>query len=65
MLELDGMNMTALRKYASEYCIDKNWESIFAEAVHLYVAENNSKQMYFSIFLLGEISPYNMEILDF
>lgn len=65
MLELDGMNMTALRKYASEYCKDKNWEGIFAEAVHLYVAENNSKQMYFSIFLFGEISSHNKEALDY
>ncbi|WP_020063282.1 HEAT repeat domain-containing protein [Bacillus sp. 123MFChir2] len=65
MLELDDMNMPTLRKYASEFCKDKNWEDIFTEAMHLYTTENNSKQMYFSIFLLGEISSYKMEALDF
>ncbi len=59
------MNIAALRKYASEFCKDKNWRDIFTEAVQLYTTANNSKQMYFSIFLLGEISPYKMEALDF
>ncbi|ENQ3079291.1 DNA alkylation repair protein [Bacillus cereus] len=65
MLELDSMNITALRKYASEFCRDKNREEIFKEAVHLYKTKNNSKRIYFSVFLLGEISPYNKEALDF
>ena len=43
------MNITALRKYAGEFSEDKNREYILTVAIQL----------------VGEISPYNMEALDF
>ncbi|PEU18155.1 phosphomethylpyrimidine kinase [Bacillus sp. AFS075034] len=59
------MNITTLRKYAGEFCEGKDREYILTEAVRLYTTGINSKQTYFSIFLLGEISAYNKEALDF
>ncbi|MDC2865877.1 DNA alkylation repair protein [Bacillus sp. BP-3] len=64
-MELDDMNITALRKYAGEFSEDKNREYILTVAIQLYATGVSSKQTYFSIFLVGEISPYNMEAFDF